>query len=172
MTMRKINPADTKAGARERQKFSALAKRNVFFAGLATILFLCADQVTKLAASAWLSVPLEVMPWVSLRYAENTGIAWSIQIPFAMLVILNFTLVGLFFWWAMKSLDFSKWLTVAVIALVLAGAFGNIIDRLRLGFVIDFISVGFWPVFNLADAFLSIGIFLILLFHAKIIGRG
>jgi signal peptidase II len=183
VTIKKYNPTVAKTGSENRLKsgvraldtrtrdswaFGARAKRNLVFAGLVTILLLFADQATKWAAHAWFSLPVEILPFASLRYAENTGIAWSIRIPFPVLLIMNFTLVGLFYWWSAKNFDFEKMLTVAVMALVSAGAFGNIIDRIRLGYVVDFVSVGFWPVFNLADAFLSVGIFLILLFYAKI----
>lgn len=155
-----------KAVERQKIKFPAGLKVLSFFAaaGVMTVL----DQFTKRAAAEYLREPLELFTGASLKYAENTGIAWSIQLPYAFLLFINFFLIGLFFWWAMRSLEFNRWLTVAVIALVTAGAAGNMIDRIGLGYVVDFISVGFWPVFNLADAFLSIGIFLILLFYAKI----
>ncbi|MEW6230066.1 MAG: signal peptidase II, partial [Bacillota bacterium] len=42
-------------------------------------------------------------------------------------------------------------------ALVLGGAIGNLIDRVRVGYVIDFIDLRFWPVFNLADAAITVG---------------
>jgi signal peptidase II len=42
--------------------------------------------------------------------------------------------------------------------LILGGAVGNIVDRIRLGSVVDFISVGWWPVFNLADSAISVGV--------------
>ena len=44
------------------------------------------------------------------------------------------------------------------ISLVVAGALGNIIDRLRFGYVNDFIDVGFWPIFNIADSSISIAL--------------
>ena len=47
--------------------------------------------------------------------------------------------------------------------LILSGAFGNLIDRIRLGYVIDFIDVRIWPVFNIADSIITIGAILILL---------
>lgn len=44
------------------------------------------------------------------------------------------------------------------ISLVVAGALGNIIDRVRFGYVNDFIDVGFWPIFNIADSSISIAL--------------
>ena len=49
------------------------------------------------------------------------------------------------------------------ISLQLSGAFGNIVDRIRLGSVTDFIDVGSWPVFNIADSCISVGMFLLIL---------
>ncbi len=51
----------------------------------------------------------------------------------------------------------SHWFFSITLGLILGGAVGNIIDRIRLGYVIDFISVGNFPVFNLADSFATIG---------------
>ena len=47
------------------------------------------------------------------------------------------------------------------ISLQLSGALGNIVDRVRLGSVTDFIDVGSWPVFNIADSCISVGMFLL-----------
>jgi signal peptidase II len=51
---------------------------------------------------------------------------------------------------------------------VLGGGLGNLIDRFTRGYVIDFISIWKWPVFNLADVFVTIGVLLIVLFYGKI----
>jgi len=133
-----------------------------------TVLLIALDQGTKWLADLYLRDPYAITSWFQLKYGQNTGIAWSIQMPFPLLIILNVVIIAFFFYFAVRRLNLEKTGTQAVVALITAGAFSNIIDRLKSGFVIDFISVGFWPVFNLADAFLSIGIFLILLFYAKI----
>ncbi|MBU1087795.1 MAG: signal peptidase II [Candidatus Omnitrophica bacterium] len=54
---------------------------------------------------------------------------------------------------------------------ILCGATGNLIDRIRLGYVVDFLDLRFWPVFNLADSFITCGVFvlLFLLFNKKAI---
>ena len=56
------------------------------------------------------------------------------------------------------------------ISLVVAGALGNIIDRIRFGYVNDFIDVGFWPIFNIADSSISIAITIYIL-DALILSR-
>ena len=52
----------------------------------------------------------------------------------------------------------NNWLTWAGLGLVLGGTVGNLIDRLRLGYVTDFIDFGFWPAFNLADSAIVVGV--------------
>ena len=143
-------------------------KKTAIITAAGAILLIVADQAVKWLAGAYLRQPAMFTSWFELGYRENTGIAWSIQLPYPLLLALNFILIALFFWFAFKYFDFKKRLTQLTVVLITAGACGNIIDRLAKGFVVDFISVWIWPVFNLADIFLTAGIFLILLFYAKI----
>jgi signal peptidase II len=50
------------------------------------------------------------------------------------------------------------------LGLILGGAFGNVIDRILLGYVVDFIRVGWWPVFNVADSAITVGAAVLALF--------
>ena len=95
-----------------------------------------------------------------LTYVQNTGAAFSLfegmQWLFA-LIFLAFTVVII--WdFAKKSMpfsDFERWCIIAIYA----GGLGNMIDRLRLGYVVDMIEVDFirFPVFNVADCFITCG---------------
>ncbi len=107
-------------------------------------------------------------PYVSFRYEKNTGIAWSIPIPHQILLPINIILLSVIPWLAYRYLDFRKVLSILAVILIMAGGIGNVYDRIAHGYVIDFISIGQWPVFNLADAFLTTGIFIILFFYGKI----
>lgn len=93
----------------------------------------------------------------------NTGGAWSIlsgQMP----VLILITLVGLgFFFYFFKDVDFKNQKFYSIgISLMIGGAIGNFIDRIRLGGVVDFIDVYIgsydFPVFNIADMALDIGV--------------
>lgn len=93
-------------------------------------------------------------------YICNTGISFGIKIPFFL--ILFIIIAGLVFWkpeWLRKTFQKEPFYAT----LLLLGAFSNILDRLTLGCVIDFIDIGFWPVFNLADIFISVGGIMILI---------
>jgi signal peptidase II len=112
--------------------------------------------------------PLDITTFFSLRYEQNYGIAWSIWIPMPLLIILHFVLLVAIPVFAYKNLDMRKNLSVLITAFIMGGALGNLYDRVLRGFVVDFIAFSFWPVFNLADAFLCIGIFLFVAFYGKI----
>jgi signal peptidase II len=126
------------------------------------------DQISKWLALQSLQNPLDITTFFSLRYEQNYGIAWSIWIPMPLLIILHFVLLVAIPVFAYKNLDMRKNLSVLITAFIMGGALGNLYDRVLRGFVVDFIAFSFWPVFNLADAFLCIGIFLFVAFYGKI----
>ena len=135
------------------------------FSGLIVV----ADQITKYLTVA--NIPFrESIPFIpgilSLTYVHNPGAAWSSfegQIWLFALVFLLFT--GLVLWeYFKKPLPFTaleRWL----IAAVYGGGLGNMIDRIRLGYVIDMIKTDFmdFPVFNVADCFITCGSILLML---------
>jgi signal peptidase II len=131
-------------------------------------IFVLLDQWSKWLAYTYLQTPVHLMPGIDFTYRQNVGVAWSLYIPYFILLPLNFCILGLGIYLAFKYLDLRKLLAQISLSLVVGGAVGNILDRLIKGSVADFISVGFWPVFNLADSFLTIGIFIIVLFYGKI----
>jgi len=99
-----------------------------------------------------------VVPHVlSLRVLHNTGVAFGLLAHLSPVatVILALTLLGVVFY------NRSAW-PVAVagpwgLGLMLGGALGNIIERLRFGYVLDYLDFHVWPVFNLADAAIVVG---------------
>lgn len=121
------------------------------------------DQVTKQLivstigpASAIHAIDL-AGPWLRLEYAENRGIAFGLfpalgsVVPFLMIAIVALLLIH----FAREAAP-ACWEAVAIGA-VCGGAVGNLADRIRLGYVVDFISVGPWPNFNLADSAITLG---------------
>jgi signal peptidase II len=121
------------------------------------------DQIAKLIAEARLPLgeAIDILPILTLYRVHNTGIAFSFLAGSGIgLVFLTvaITVVVIVFW--LRSPDGGR-LAAIGLALILGGALGNLIDRLRLGFVIDFLLLHFGDrtlfVFNLADAALSLG---------------
>ncbi len=134
---------------------------------VAGVLFLVDQCLKWIAANYWLK-PFWITAWFSLRYEQNFGIAWSIPIPYVFLIFLNICLFFVIPFFLMRQLDLQQKIAQVLMGFLLAGAMGNIFDRLYHGYVIDYISIGFWPVFNLADALLSLSIFLIIVFYGRI----
>ena len=129
----------------------------VLFAGV-----LILDQLTKLwAESALRNGSLPFIPNVlDFTYVENRGIAFGmfqnmhyIIIPIMVVVMLVCAYL------AIKAYKKNQKLAVVAFVLVLSGALGNLIDKIRLGYVIDFIHTLFmdFPVFNFADTIICIG---------------
>ncbi|MGD9496729.1 MAG: signal peptidase II [Armatimonadota bacterium] len=120
---------------------------------------LVADQATKLLADELLrpvhSIPL-LGPYISLTWATNTGGAFGL-LPQAtgLLVVIAVLVVGATVLLAQRVVT-GRLMAVGV-ACLLGGALGNLMDRLRVGYVMDFIDVHFWPIFNLADIAITVG---------------
>jgi signal peptidase II len=98
---------------------------------------------------------------LELKYVRNTGIAFGMFAEHSQLIFTLVSLVVL----AFLIISFTKPKLELGFIFIFAGALGNLIDRILYGFVIDFINPTFvdFAVFNLADAFLNIGVFLIIM---------
>ena len=90
----------------------------------------------------------------------NKNIAWSISVVPAIFYTAWIVIVAALIYSFTRTINFSQ---KALLIFILAGATSNIIDRIRFKCVIDFIDLKFWPVFNLADIFIAIGIAMLLL---------
>ena len=122
-----------------------------------------ADQLTKYltVANIALGQDIEFIPgFLGLTYVQNTGAAFSsfqgMQWLFA-LIFIAFT-VGIVWEYRQQSLKLSRFEWWCVVA-IYGGGLGNMIDRLRLGYVVDMIETKFmvFPVFNVADCFITCG---------------
>ncbi|WP_437954316.1 signal peptidase II [Sorangium sp. So ce119] len=126
---------------------------------LFTVALVGCDHATKAVAQAALERrgPLSIVPGVlDLRYAENRDMAFSllrgIQSPAKVAFLFAWSMVALgvviLGWWRSRRGSVAE---QAAYALIVAGAIGNAIDRAVRGYVIDFIHLHRWPVFNVAD---------------------
>lgn len=105
-----------------------------------------------------------------LSYTENPGIAFGLQVPknleIFFYISIGFILVYLIYLLSLST-KHNHQLTAFSIWLIILGAISNIIDRIRFGFVIDYINFHFWPVFNLADTIIVVGVVLLLIISLK-----
>lgn len=130
------------------------------------------DQISK----AWILDGLSLRevgrvfiapPILNFSYVENTGVSFGLFGGGAArwaLSVFSVLVAGALAWWALKA---QRRTLVAAIGLVIGGAIGNAIDRIRFGYVVDFIDfsgTGVFPwVFNIADSAITIGVLLLIL---------
>lgn len=127
------------------------------------------DQITKWLAVLFLK-EIDTLPLIKnvlhLTYLENTGAAFGIlkNNRWIFLVVSAVAIVALLFYLA-KFRPKNKWLLVGL-SFIVGGGIGNMIDRLLLGYVIDFIDFRLinFAVFNVADAFVCIGAVLVIIY--------
>ncbi len=134
------------------------------------------DHATKIAAEAKLSAdgPMPLVNGIlELRYTRNDDTAFSMlhhlglpRTPGILLAAAAVALVGIGIAW-MKSRRRATPAQHAGFALVAAGALGNVVDRAVRGYVVDFIHVTRWPVFNVADIAVVAGVILLVLGSAR-----
>ena len=132
-----------------------------------------ADWHTKQMATELLELyrPQAVTSWLNMTLAHNYGAAFSFlsdaggwQRWFFIVLASGVSLVLLV--WLLR-LPRREWLTGLALGLVIGGAVGNLIDRVQLGYVVDFIDVHFkgwhYPAFNVADSAITVGVILLLI---------
>ncbi len=125
------------------------------------------DQLTKMwAVDNLIGNSMEVIPGIiNFTYAENTGAAFGIfQDATWILALVSFVLavvMSVFLFKTMNTYGKNKYgkIYVVSLAMIISGALGNLIDRVFLGYVVDFLQFDFisFPVFNVADSFVSVG---------------
>jgi signal peptidase II len=123
-----------------------------------------ADQVTKhvVAGNLVLGEGLHVAGPVSIRHVQNSGIAFGLfsNATAAVIVVTAIAVAWMLVYFARSGARHPV-LPVAL-GLVIGGSVSNLADRVRLGFVTDFLDFRYWPAFNLADSFIVIGVGILL----------
>ncbi len=123
------------------------------------------DQVSKYAVihSTVADHSVRLVGFMQLQLVHNTGVAFSLfsGARWGLVLVGICVLVGVMI--AARRSERQDRLTQGSLGLIAGGAIGNLIDRIRLGSVIDFIDVGAWPTFNVADICIVVGVGLLLL---------
>ncbi|MBR3501557.1 MAG: signal peptidase II [Alphaproteobacteria bacterium] len=142
----------------------------MFFGILTVFLALLADQASKFVVDTKLVIdePIELCDYFNLVKVRNTGISFSMFNDYGdagKIVLTLFALVVVIFLlhWMYKE---DNRLKILGLGLIIGGALGNVVDRVRAGAVLDFLDFHYktmhWPAFNLADTFICIGAFLLI----------
>ena len=138
---------------------------------ISSVIFL--DQLSKFLAvsSLQLNTPVSLIKnFLYLTLVHNRGAAFGMLKNQLLLFVLISFFAILFIFLHLKNKK-NPFLYNLSLSLILSGAVGNLIDRLRFGYVIDFLDFRVWPVFNLADSALTIGAVLLsweLLFNKNV----
>lgn len=146
-----------------------MKKRNVILIGI-FVVGIMLDQISKfiVASNMHLYESITIIPnFFSITYAQNTGAAWSMlegkMLFFYIITIVASVLLLIYF----RSLEEYQKLSMLGVVLMLSGTMGNFIDRVVFQYVrdfLDFIIFGYdFPIFNIADCCLCIGVALLLL---------
>jgi signal peptidase II len=133
-------------------------------AALVLVAVLALDQLTKRLVSHSIAPGerIALLPGIHLVHTRNHGVAFGLEADHGTLVaiLVGAALLGLLVYFATHSSRPLIWLATG---LLLGGALGNLIDRIRSGAVVDFVQLPLgWPPFNLADASIVLGVVLLL----------
>lgn len=140
-------------------------RRLAVFAAIASAV-LAADQVTKALVRAYIGLhdQITVLPDILwLTHVQNDGAAFGVLDGGRWLFVTISAVVLVAILWALLALESQSRMLLAGLGLVFGGAVGNMIDRVAIGTVTDFFDLGWFPVFNIADIALDVGVALIVL---------
>ena len=133
------------------------------------------DQLTKLLIKISMSL-YETIPIIdnvfSITYIHNTGAAFSIfqDKTILLIAIQSIVIIAMFAFIITKGKEIDKFLKVSI-GLIIGGGFGNLIDRVFLGYVVDFFDFHFWPIFHVADISVCVGCGLLVIYVFLIEGK-
>ncbi|KFB11407.1 signal peptidase II [Nitratireductor basaltis] len=147
-----------------------MTRRQIAFASLLALIALLIDQWVKQLVQT--NLPLhervDLVPYLSLYHSQNTGVAFSMLsgVGGTWLSVLTLIVLGFILYLALKTQPHQR-MSQFGFALIVGGALGNLVDRTTLGYVVDYIyfHTPSWSfaVFNLADAFITVGAGLVIL---------
>ena len=146
-------------------------KRQTLICTVLILAILAIDQYLKslvqLKLTAHQSIPI-INNILHLTLVKNTGAAFGLfknaTVVFIIISIISILFISILVFRSIKKGKlFSNPVFNSGLVLIVSGALGNLIDRLKFGYVIDFIDVRIWPVFNMADASITIGTILVFL---------
>jgi len=129
-------------------------------------LILVVDQLTKFfARKIGTSIPI-IKDILHLTFVKNTGIGFGLlQDTNTLFIFVSIIAVGLilYYFHSLPKEAYPRY----IMTMIVAGIVGNLIDRASLGYVTDFIDFRVWPVFNIADSAISVGVILLVVYFFR-----
>ncbi|WP_455480750.1 signal peptidase II [Bartonella sp. B12(2025)] len=148
-----------------------MIRKSPFFFLLGLAFTVGLDQAVKYCVMRNIPLGTEIpfLPFISLYHVRNSGIAFSFFSSFSHWGLIAITLIIIVsLLWLWKNTGYNKSLTCFGLTLIIGGAIGNLIDRIRFHHVTDYIffhidDIFYFAVFNLADTFITLGVIAILI---------
>ena len=136
-----------------------------------TIIFLIIDIISKLVVSSLMNVYDSIViikNFFCITYVRNTGAAWSIFEGRVLgIIVVSLIIISFIVYYISKQKVKSKLEKIGY-SLILGGSLGNLLDRVIYGYVIDFLDFNIfgydYPIFNLADSFIFVGVMLLIIY--------
>ena len=134
------------------------------------LIIILIDQITKflIKTNFQLNQPFPLINNIFyLTYRHNFGAGFGIlQQQRWILIFISIIVIGFIFYYFDRVKE-KEILLQALVGFVLGGTIGNLIDRVAYGFVIDFLDFRIWPIFNVADSFVTIGVIGLIIYFWK-----
>lgn len=144
----------------------SLAANSWQWAGLALVACaaVVADQVTKHVVTSTLALDdaVHVVGPLSIHHVQNSGIAFGLFSSATAGVTIVTSVAVIWMIWFFARSGGRHPVLPAALGLLIGGSLSNLVDRIRLGHVTDFIDFKYWPAFNLADSFICLGVLILL----------
>lgn len=143
--------------------------KKIIYLNLLVLALFALDRLTKLfflfnpAKRGYLIWP----SFLELKFGKNTNLALGLKLPLFWQYFLIGAAILIVVYFLLKFYREKNAFLIFTLTLILAGAFSNLLDRLYFGYVIDFIDVPFFSVFNLADVYITVGVGLLLISQFK-----
>lgn len=129
-------------------------RKTIFF--LIALAVIILDRITKYLSLNYLTQEIKIIPSVfSLKFTVNTGAGFGLFQGKTLMLSIISALFIIFILYYLKQIIMEKY--CFAVALIFGGAIANLFDRVFYGFVIDFMYIQFFPIFNVADTAISIG---------------
>lgn len=141
-------------------------KTAILFFLLAVFLFICDRYLKFIALNSSESTNI-IGEWLKFNFAKNYYIAFSIPIGGPILEIFISLIICVLFYVALKLAKKGDWLILGTLTIIIFGAISNLLDRFIYSFVIDYIDLKYFTIFNIADSMIVVSACLLLLINIK-----
>ncbi len=132
----------------------------ILFVNIFALFLIIIDQLSKhyILKNPDVFRDFSVFNILNIKLNKNYDLAMSIKVPYLLLYLLIGLAVAFVIILLIKNYRQKNLINIFILTVILAGAVSNIIDRVTLGYVIDFINIPFFTTFNLADIYITLGV--------------